>query len=221
MEPTPASVRAKAIIIEDDDAVRNALSRAIRDAPDLTISGTAAGYDEARSLLLSTDFDIMLVDLDLRGRSGIDLIRACREHSDAKVIVISVLGDEATVIRAIEAGADGYILKESAFGDLPSILRRLLRGEAPISPAVARHLLRRFQSEDTAGARNSSYALSRRERQVLQELARGASYKEVAQKYELSIHTIGDYVKSLYKKLSVSSRGEAVNKAVRAGLIRM
>jgi DNA-binding NarL/FixJ family response regulator len=213
---------ARAIIIEDDDATRKALCAALSSDPDFIVAASTGQYDEGIDLILKEDYAVLLIDLDIHGRSGIDLIHKCRQHKQAKIIVVSVLGDETTVISAIEAGADGYILKDSAYADLPSLVKKVLNDEAPISPAVARHLLRRFQYNLPGDAEaKDAFTLSRRERQVLRELARGASNKEVALKFDLSVHTIGDYVKSLYKKLSVSSRGEAVNKAVKHGIIKL
>lgn len=211
---------AAVIIIEDDDAIRSTFRSVLEESDGFEVGGEAATRDAGKKLIHEGGFDVMLVDLDLRGQSGIELISLCRARLDAKIIVISVLGDETTVIKAIEAGADGYVLKDSAYRDLVSLVQRVLNGEAPISPAVARHLLRRLRAEDSrseSSARN--FALSPREFQVLQELARGASNKEVAIKFDISVHTVGDYVKSLYRKLEVSSRGQAINRAAREGLI--
>ena len=97
----------------------------------------------------------------------------------------------------------------------------VLAGEAPISPGVARHLLRRFQPTTMCSEDEDAVALSRRERQVLTEFARGASYKEVARKFDISLHTVGDYVKTLYRKLQVNSRGAAVSKALKTGMIEL
>lgn len=212
---------AAVTIVEDDAAVRSAMRSVLSAAPGFDVVAEASSRKAAMAAISSVPFDIMLLDLDLNGESGIELIECCRRTNQAKIIVISVLGDEETVIRAIEAGADGYVLKDSAFQDLPRLISRVLNGEAPLSPAVARHLLRRFRNRSPEGDGQPSVSLSRRELQVLQELARGASNKEVAQKFDLSPHTVGDYVKSLYRKLNVSSRGQAVSKAVQEGLIRL
>ncbi len=206
---------ARILVIEDDPLARQAVIDCINAAPDCILVAAAPDYDEGRRLIAEGGFDLALVDLDLQGRPGVDLIADIVKRG-AKALVLSILGDERTVVEAIAAGADGYILKEQSFGDLPRSIDLVMRGEAPISPGAARHLLRQLRP-----SRDADFDLSPRERQMLEELARGASYKEVAAKLDISVHTVGDYVKSLYRKLSVTSRGAAVNKAVRARLIRL
>lgn len=215
---------ARVVVIEDDGPTRAAFCAAVERDPGLVLAGQAAGHDEALPLIVAGGYDVLLVDINLGDRKSFDLIELSRGNHPAPIMVISVLGDEASVISAIEAGADGYILKDGAFADLGGPIAQVLAGAAPISPAVARHLLRRFQPPPAASAPEGSDGvapLSRRERQVLTEFARGASYKEVARKFDLSLHTVGDYVKTLYRKLQVNSRGEAVSKAIRAGMIEL
>ncbi|VVT04542.1 Two component transcriptional regulator, LuxR family [Erythrobacter sp. EC-HK427] len=212
---------ARIVVIEDDAPTRAAFCAAITRDPQLALAGAAGDHDEALPLIVAGEYDVLLVDINLGTRKSFDLIELSRANHEARIMVISVLGDEDSVISAIEAGADGYILKDGAFADLGQPIAQVLAGEAPISPGVARHLLRRFQPSTMAGSDAESVALSRRERQVLTEFARGASYKEVARKFDISLHTVGDYVKTLYRKLQVNSRGAAVNKALKAGMIEL
>lgn len=216
-DATPARI----VVIEDDAPTRAAFCQAIARDPALVLAGAAGDHDEALPLIVAGGYDALLVDINLGARKSFDLIELSRANHPAKVMVISVLGDEDSVISAIEAGADGYILKDGAFAELGQPIAQVLAGEAPISPGVARHLLRRFQPTALCGEDADSVALSRRERQVLTEFARGASYKEVARKFDISLHTVGDYVKTLYRKLQVNSRGAAVNKALRSGMIEL
>ncbi len=142
-----------------------------------------------------------------------------------KVIVISVFGDVRSVVRAIEEGADGYLLKDADAAHVAEAIETVLAGGAPLSPAVAGHILARMrrgpEAVPTAAAEPGAAALTAKEMQVLELLAKGRSFKEVAIAHRISQHTVGDHVKSIYRKLSVNSRGEAVFKAVQSGLIRM
>ena len=134
-----------------------------------------------------------------------------------------MFGDEASVISALEAGADGYLLKDAT--DVAESILQVVQGGAPMSPAIAAHLLRRFRTPRSAAAPAeasvSRALLAPRELALLECLARGLSYREAAQELTISHHTVADYVKAIYRKLSVNSRGEAVFEAVRTGLIRM
>lgn len=218
-----APIPARVVVIEDDERTRTALCQSVDRDPALTLSGLAADHDEALPLLVAGDYDVLLVDLNLGTRKSFDLIELSRANHGAKIIVISVLGDEDSVISAIAAGADGYILKDDAFAELGTPIAQVLAGQAPISAGVARHLLRRYRADAAPDGDTDAGAvgLSRRERQVLTEFARGASYKSVARKFDISIHTVGDYVKALYRKLQVNSRGAAVSKALKSGLIEL
>lgn len=211
---------ARVVIVEDDPHTCAAFVAAVKRDETLCLAGVAPDHDAALPLIVTGDYDVLLVDINLGPRQSFDLIELSRANHPARIMVISVLGDEDSVISAIAAGADGYILKDGAFADLGEPIARVLAGEAPISPGVARHLLRRFRPETEQGPEDGT-SLSRRERQVLTEFARGASYKEVARKFDLSLHTVGDYVKTLYRKLQVNSRGAAVSKALRSGMIEL
>lgn len=212
---------ARVVVIEDDAPTRDAFCDAVSRDPALELAGTAADHDEALPLIVAGDYDVLLVDINLGTRKSFDLIELSHANHPARIMVISILGDEDSVISAIEAGADGYILKDGAFAGLGQPIAQVLAGEAPISPGVARHLLRRFQPTILCSEDEDAVALSRRERQVLTEFARGASYKEVARKFDISLHTVGDYVKTLYRKLQVNSRGAAVSKALKTGMIEL
>lgn len=214
---------ARVVVIEDDGPTRAALCAGVEGDPCLELAGQAACHAEALPLIAAGAYDVVLVDLNLGDRKSFDLIQLSHRSHPARIMVISILGDEDSVISAIEHGADGYILKSDAFADLGRPIAQVLAGEAPISPGVARHLLRRFQREVEPGSESDAdeVTLSRRERQVLTEFARGSSYKEVARKFDLSLHTVGDYVKTLYRKLQVNSRGAAVNKALRTRMIEL
>ncbi len=213
----------RVLLVEDDLATLRALSQQILALEGFALVCATTRFDEAMAAL-HRPVDLLLADLDLGTHSGIDIIRACRaRHLEARIMVMSVLGDEQTVITALEAGADGYLLKDASHSRFADDLNALMRGEAPISPGIARHLLRRFRQgvSSLRAAEPGVELLSPRELQMLEALAQGLSYKDVARRLDLSIHTVGDYVKGLYRKLQVSSRGEAVSRALRERLIAL
>ena len=216
-----ARIVHRVAIVEDDAPTRAALGDAVALQSSLELACEAASHAQAELLVRAGNYDCLLIDINLGHLQSFDLIALSHSLWDAKIVVISVLGDESSVISAIAAGAHGYILKDGAFGDISVPINQVMAGEAPISPGVARHLLRRFKPAEAVSGRCSEESLSRREQQVLVEFARGASYKEVANKFDISIHTVGDYVKTLYRKLQVNSRREAVSKAVRSGMIEL
>lgn len=172
--------------------------------------------------LLACGPDVLLVDLALPDGNGINLIGEARTQlPGVKIIVVSIFGDAHSVLRAIEAGADGYLLKGADPVEAASAIRIVLEGGAPISPAVASHILMRMRDRRTAADAEPSSPLTEKEVAVLTDLAKGFRYKEVARLHGISPHTVADHVKSIYRKLAVNSRSEAVFEAVQAGLIRI
>lgn len=214
---------ARVIVVEDDAPTLEALCASVKQNSKLQLIAEASNFTSAKAQLTSQPCDLVLLDLVLGNDSALPLITLSQNLSPPpKVLVISVLGDESSVIQAIELGANGYLLKEDAMHNLEEAIARVLSDEAPISPAIARHLLRKLQKLPSQGSLNTfDDQLSRRELQMLDALAQGFSYQEVAEKYSISYHTVADYVKSLYQKLQVGSRGEAVAKGVRAGIVRI
>lgn len=207
-------------IVEDDPVLRESVGTLVDDAPGLRLVGSGATVAEGLALL-ATGPDVILVDLALPDGTGLEIV-AAREATQpgTKLLVLTVFADVRSVVSAIEAGADGYLLKESDAAMITSAVRTVLDGGAPISPAVASHILARLrtgQRPPTAPA----VTLTAKETEVLEALASGKSLKEVALTLGISPHTVGDHVKAIYRKLSVNSRGEAVYKAVQTGLIRI
>jgi DNA-binding NarL/FixJ family response regulator len=171
--------------------------------------------------LVSDPPDVLLVDLGLPDGSGLDLIRRARECSPSTLsMVITVFGDEASLVNALEAGARGYLLKSEGPSDLRESVAQLVAGGAPITPAIASFLLRRFESPpDESGAHEHRSTLSPRERQVLELIVRGLSNQDVANELGISRHTATSHVRSIYRKLEVRSRSAAVYEAFSRGII--
>lgn len=214
------------LLVEDDAPTRHHLARAVESNPALALVGRAANLAEGRAQLEQAAPDVLLTDLGLPDGSGIELIQELRRRAPgALAMVITALGDEKTVIAAIEAGASGYLLKDGSFAEVGEALLELLAGGSPISPGVARYVLRRLQAEG-AGAPSEPAApdaprLTEREHEILTLIAKGFSFPEIAGLLSISAHTVTTHVRHVYEKLEVSSRASAVYEAVQLGLIRM
>ncbi len=209
------------LLVEDKPRTRQRIASAISASPRLHLLGTAANVAEGRSALERDRPDVLLTDLGLPDGSGIELIREVRERSlPTQSMVITVFADEDHVISAVEAGATGYLLKDALDDEIADSICELAAGGSPISPSIARHILRRFQSVSGPAERSGGPDLSERELEVLTLVAKGFSSPEIARILELSPHTIKTHVRHIYGKLEVGSRGEAVYEAVQRGILQ-
>lgn len=208
------------VIVEDDERFRAAFTAVVAEAPDLRLAGAAGDLPQGLQLLREQRPDVLLVDLGLPSGSGIELIRFAHDHlPQTDVMVITVFGDEPHVMASLEAGATGYLLKDSGAADLTEQIRALRAGGSPISPVIARQLLLRL-APDPAPTAESEALLSAQERQVLTLSAKGFSFEEIARMLGVSRHTVMTYVKRSYRKLQVHSKTEAIYEARKLGLVR-
>jgi DNA-binding NarL/FixJ family response regulator len=222
MRDTPATTVA---LVEDDRATRERLAFSVRAQSSLELVAEYKNGTEALAGLAARAPDVLLVDLGLPDMSGLDLIRfAAERYPDCDILVISIFGDEANVLAALEAGARGYLLKGSLQHDIAFDIRDLRNGGSPLSPVIARQMLKRLRiSRREAPARKSGEeetTLTAREGEILNAISRGFSYAETAQMLGLSIGTVHSFLKRIYRKLAVHSKTEAVFEANRLGLIR-
>jgi len=214
---TPTEV----VIVEDDAKFRGAFAHLIEATADMDLIGTAANLAQGLDLMRRRIPDVLLVDLDLPDGSGLDLIRHVAARSDTcNIMVITVFGDERHVIESIEAGASGYLLKDSLPADFIEQICVLHAGGSPISPVIARQLLTRFVGNSAGPATSEVPELSEREHSVLNLVTKGFTYQEIAGLLRVSPHTVLTYVKRIYRKLQVSSKTEAVYEARKLGLLR-
>lgn len=209
------------LLVEDEPATRERLAGIVGSVPGLDLRAAIGDRQSALAWLASNEAPrVLLVDLELPDGSGIDVIRAARQASPVtEAMVISVFGDEAHVVAALEAGATGYLLKDSTAEEIAAAILKLIAGESPISAAIARHLLRRFQPEPKQPPPSAPH-LTPRETEVLQLIAKGLSYSRIADTLSMSTNTVPSYVKQIYRKLEVNSRGEAVFEAMQMGLLK-
>ena len=240
----PPTQRWGVWVVEDDNHARGFFEASVRRSPALQWLGSATTVREALAWLDGDGVapDVVLVDLGLPDGSGLEVIAAAvARYPQCEPLVISVFGDEDSVLASIEAGALGYIHKDAAPEDIAQTILEMKAGASPISPMIARRVLARYRLLQTASRPESAVAtggapaavaepaekaqtgralLSRREQEVLTLIARGFSYAEIARLQGLSVHTVQTHIKHLYGKLAVHSKNEAVFEAMRLGLLR-
>ncbi len=185
----------------------------------MQLVASAANLADGRVLVETGGYDVLVCDLGLPDGSGIELIRRSSQlWPDAEVLVVTVFADHAKVFDSIRSGATGYVLKDEGWASLAARIREVIAGGSPISPGIARRILRRMQplrpDEDTGPD-----AITGREANVLSLLARGLSYAEIGRTLDVTDQTVATYIKRIYRKLHVNSRGEAVFEASQRGLI--
>lgn len=226
----------RVLVVEDDPQMRDFFAGCVSRSAALELAGSVGSVAEARDWLDRHEgmLDVLLVDLGLPDGSGLEVIRqATRRYPRCEPLVISMFGDEDNVLASIEAGALGYIHKDSAPDDIAQTILEMKAGASPISPMIARKVLAKYaglrMQGDVAptpanGVRRSAAdasptLLTPREQDVLALIARGFSYAEIARLQSVSVHTVQTHIKNLYAKLSVHSKNEAVFEASRLGLL--
>ena len=241
----------KVLIVEDNPVARGFLARVVRESFSDTLAISEAGDLESarrqvelaggRDGLHGADpFRLVLVDLELPDGSGLDLLSALARYPATR-IVTTLYSDDEHLFPALQCGADGYLLKEDRFEVLVEALQKIVRGQPPLSPAIARRLLRHFRNADAAPpmalaavpdappvpssrpvpleAMPDHDRLTPRETEVLTYLSKGFTIKEIAGLMGIRWFTVNDHIKSIYRKLNVSSRAEAAVLATKQGLV--
>jgi DNA-binding NarL/FixJ family response regulator len=207
------------LIVEDEPRTRQRLERAVTRATDLQVVAAVGSIREARPIL-AQGVDLMLVDIGLPDGDGVELIREARRTApNTRAMAITVFADEQHVMRAIRAGAQGYLLKDGSAQYIGNAVQELLAGGSPISPAIARYLLQTVQQEAPRQPEVPVPPLSAREHEILSLIAKGFRVPEVAELLKIADRTVTTHVQHIYRKLEVSSRSEAIYEAVNLGLI--
>jgi DNA-binding NarL/FixJ family response regulator len=220
-EAMTASAPITVALVEDEPATRARLQHAIERDPALTLQHVAGRAGDMIEWLREGRPDVLLVDLGLPDRPGLDVIQWCRHASPTtEIMVVTLFGDEANMISAFEAGARGYLLKDGTEDDLARHVTELRAGGSPMSPLIARQLVARLsQPAPAAAVPQAVERLSPREQELLALVARGFTYSECGRLLGISLGTVQTHVKSIYGKLAVHSKTEAVYEARQMGLL--
>ena len=216
-------------LVEDDLAMRERLARVIRAEPTLALIHLAANAKEIMAWFDRNAVDVLLVDLGLPDRPGLDVIAHCASRHETAVMVLTMFGDQANMLRAFRAGARGYLLKDGTEDVLATHVLALHSGGSPMSPIIARQLLERWEASAPLRGRDAGHpvgpapaqeSLSPRELQVLDLIARGFTYSEIAARLQVHISTVCSHIRNIYGKLGVHNKAEAVFEARQAGWLR-
>lgn len=208
------------LIVEDDRRFRESFVRAFSASTDFRLHDDIDTVAGGLMALRGARIDLLVCDIGLPDGSGLDVIReASAGQPDCAILVVTVFGDEETVVRAIEAGAGGYLLKDSTSAELLDAARDLLAGGSPISPMVARLVLNRMRGGVKPAVPDSDVSLTERETQILNYVAKGFSFADICGLLDITANTVKTHVNRIYRKLAVNSRSQAVYEASRLGLI--
>ncbi|MDE0952649.1 MAG: response regulator transcription factor [Halioglobus sp.] len=206
------------LLLEDHTDTRIWLKDLLMEALDGIAVLEAETIGEAKVILEGNIVNLALLDINLPDGSGIDLARDITAASnDTYIVMTTIFDDDKHLFAALQAGAKGYLLKEQPRTQLIQHIQGILKGEPPLSPSIARRILTYFQD---APVQKSDSCLSKREEEVLTLAAKGYKTKEISKMLEISLNTTAGYLKSIYKKLNISSRAEATLEATKLGLVK-
>lgn len=206
------------VLVEDDPDVLGRLAQLIVEHPEYELQEAAIDFATGKQALLKHKPDVLLTDIGLPDGTGIDLIKLITEHQlDCEAMVISGFQDEHVVFEALEAGAKSYILKHDEGQRIVDAIEAMVNGGAPMSPIIARLMLRKFQQNNDS--RPLTEPLTERQEIILKLISQGFSSREIAEKLDIRYYTVTTHIKNIYNKLQVNSRTEALHEAMRLGLI--
>ncbi len=201
-------------VVEDDQGIRETLERLLDGAPGFSFLGALASGEEALQRLPELNPAVVLVDINLPGMSGIDLVATLKaDKTTMQFLVLTVYEDSVKIFQALAAGASGYLLKRVPPAKLLEAIREVHEGGSPMSGSIARQVVQSFHHMGVA--RKDSDNLSPREQEILQLLTDGFLYKEIAEKLNIGRETVRTHIRRIYEKLHVRTRTEAVVKHLR------
>ncbi len=202
------------VIFEDNSFFRNSLIEILSNIPDFKVVGAFENCNQILALHQSLNPDVILMDIEMAGSNGIEGLKLLRGNQiETLVLMLTVFEDNENIYEAICAGASGYLLKSSGPLKIEEAIRELLNGGAPLTPSIARKVLSRFQSKPLVS--ENTYGLSSREKEILDLLISGHSYKMIADLCFISVETVRSHIKRIYEKLQVHSATEAASKVYR------
>lgn len=203
------------LIFEDNEGLRSSIKLLLSTEPDFELVGDFNSADEIVSILQDLKPEVIIMDIDMPGISGIDAVRLAKsENPLLEIIMLTVFEDDEKLYASLCAGASGYLLKMQSLSRLPDSIREVMKGGAPMSPGIARRMIQHFQEKAP-----KDYHLTEREKEILSYLIKGYSYKMIALACSISGQTVKTHLKNIYKKLHVSCATEAVAKVLLEKLI--
>jgi len=206
------------LVLEDHPETREWLTDIIRQAFVEVKIFEASSLAQARAIIKSNQLDLALIDLNLPDGNGVEIISEISQKSpDTYCVVATIFDDDNYLFPALEAGAQGYLLKEQTTDEFIQNLQGIIKGEPPISPAIARKMINHFHYDIQPSDKPD---LSGREKEILSAIAKGLSRNEAAEILGITSNTVASHLKSIYGKLNVSNRAQATLEALRLGLVK-
>lgn len=211
-------------VIEDDRATRDGLKLLLSATPGFRCAAAWGSIEEARASRAAEPPEVLLLDVRLPGISGPEALPQLRQRwPETLVVMLTSMEDEATVVEALSNGAVGYVLKRTPPARILDAIRETAEGGSPMSPEIARRVVRLLGSGGAGGgtrsAATSDVSLTPQETRLLALLAEGHGYQSAGDALGVSVNTVRKHIRNLYEKLEVHTRSEAVGKAMRSGLI--
>jgi DNA-binding NarL/FixJ family response regulator len=204
-------MQIKVAIVDDDEGIRSSLASLIRRAPNLKLTGDYANAEAAVKEIPARVPDVVLMDINMPGMNGVECVRQLKAAlPQLQILMLTVYEDSDSLFNSFKAGASGYLLKRTASAKLIEAIADVHAGGSPMTPQLARRVVQ-FLSRP-AGVDASLPKLTPGEKEFLDQLAKGYAYKEIADRMNISIDTVRSYVRTVYEKLHVHSRTEAVVK---------
>ena len=210
----------KVAIFDDNDFLRDSISMLLKDTKDFTLCGSYAHCLDVIENISEANPDVVIMDIDMPGINGIEGVNLIRKKFPyLQILMFTVFDDDEKIFAAIKAGAGGYMLKNVQPQQLLAAISEVFNGGAPMTPGIARKVLRQFQHILPEQSKED-YHLSEREKEVLSLLVDGLSYKMISAKLNITYDTVRAHMKKIYEKLHVSSMTEAVAKAINRKLFQ-
>ena len=194
-------------IIEDDETIREGYSYRIGNTPGYKVVSTYPSYEDAAKKIAGDDPDVILLDVELPGVSGVDAIPKLKKLvPEVYILILTVYEQDLIIFRALGNGASGYLTKNTPHEKIISAIHEVMEGGGPMSAHIARMVITSFQ-------RNEASPLTRRETEILEQIATGKSRKRIAQELFIDLETVKSHIKNIYHKLNVHSKADAIKAA--------
>lgn len=209
----------KVAIFEDNNNMREGLFQLINGSNGFICTGAFPNCDDLLQRIEKSNPDVIVMDIEMPGISGIEGVKVVKEKfPNIKILMETIFDDDEKIFNSICAGAEGYILKNTAPVEILSAIKEIYEGGSPMTPTIANRVLKMVKSQRASDSKNI-FNLTDREKEILSCLVEGMSYKLIADECTISIDTVNVHIKNIYKKLQVHSKSEAVAKAIKGRIV--
>ncbi len=204
-------------IVEDNEKIRDLIQKFLQMSADIRCDHAYGSVESLLQVMREGDLpDIILMDIDLEGMSGIDGMKLIKsKYPDIEIIMLTVYHDSHKIFNSLRAGASGYLLKHTSLPEIKEAIDVVLNGGSPMSPQIARKVITHFNTPEQPSEDKADSGLTMREQEIVVGLVDGLSYKMIADRMDISIDTVRAHIRNIYKKLHVNSKAEVIAKSLR------